>query len=71
MQVYHATRESFTYLKEFYCGEICVDDRPRVPAGDEPPSPEFLQQLREHTTFRMPLPSQVVSDDAVRVFKSF
>jgi hypothetical protein len=54
MQMYHASRESFVYLKEFYMGELDPADRGQLPAGTEPPSADFLAQLREYTTFRMP-----------------
>ncbi|KAK9814395.1 hypothetical protein WJX72_005174 [[Myrmecia] bisecta] len=62
-EVYHASRESFLYLKEFYIGELRPEDRPLVPCA--PPSQDFLQQLRQYTTFRMPV------DGHVRAFKSF
>ncbi|GFH14087.1 cytochrome b5, partial [Haematococcus lacustris] len=30
-EIYHATRESFLYLREFYRGEIHQDDIPCIP----------------------------------------
>lgn len=29
-EIYHASRQSFLYLKEFYIGELAVEDRPLV-----------------------------------------
>ena len=48
-ELYHASRESFTYLREFYVGELHPADRELVPAasGDEVPSQDFRDQLRE------------------------
>ena len=62
MQVFHASRESFLYLKEFYIGELEPSDRALVPC-EVPPSEDFLQQLHEYTSFRMPI--------SQKVFKSF
>ena len=53
-ELYHASRESFLYLREFYAGELLAADRVRVPAPGEPPSADFLEQLREYTAWRMP-----------------
>jgi len=63
-EMYHASRESFLYLSSFYLGELHPEDRPRVPPGGgkgaEPPSPDFLQQLREYTDpFRLKLGGEV------------
>ena len=53
-ELYHASRESFTYLREFYIGELLPEERELVPSGDEAPSAEFMQQLREFSmAFRM------------------
>ena len=64
-EMYHASRESFLYLRDFYIGEVHPDDRARVPQGGadisrgkaaEPPGADFLQQLREFTdAFRLKL----------------
>lgn len=40
-------------LQEFYIGELAPEDRLEVPCV-ETPSPEFLHQLRDFTTWRMP-----------------
>lgn len=54
-EIYHASRESFLYMKEFYIGELNPRDRPFVEtAGREPCSQEFLQLLRQYTAWRMP-----------------
>ena len=63
--MYHASRESFLYLRDFYIGEIHPDDLSQVPHGGEdqgsgraaePPGTDFLQQLREFTdAFRLKL----------------
>ena len=63
-ELYHASRESFTYLREFYVGEVCADDRGLVPHGDEKASDDFMQQLREFSApFRF--------DEGSVVHKSF
>ena len=63
--MYHASRESFLYLRDFYVGEVHPDDRTKVPQGGadkstgraaEPPGADFMQQLREFTdAFRLKL----------------
>ena len=52
-ELYHASRESFLYLKHFYAGELAAHDRAALPPLDPPPSPEFLAQLRDFTPFRL------------------
>ena len=32
-EIYHASRQSFLYLKEFYIGEVLVDDLSRLEKG--------------------------------------
>lgn len=59
-EMYHASRESFLYLKEFYLGELDPRERPFVDAGKEPASPDFLTLLRQYTPWRMQL-----SEDAM------
>lgn len=61
-EVYHVSRESFLYLKEFYIGELAPEDAELVPC-EEKPSSDFIQQLREYTPFRMHVEQ--------KVFKSF
>ena len=46
-ELYHASRESFTYLREFYIGEIHAEERELVPGEEEAPSDDFMAQLRE------------------------
>jgi len=70
-ELYHASRESFMYLREFYCGELVAADRGRVPPprhgeglSEVPqPSEHFLSQLRAFTPWRLGTPA--------RAFKSF
>ena len=62
-ELYHASRESFLYLKEFYIGEVGRADREQVPCPDVP-SADFLSQLRSFTPWR-------ISDADERAFKSF
>jgi hypothetical protein len=38
-EVYHSSRESFLYLKEFYLGEIVAQDLPLVPPAGAHPKP--------------------------------
>ena len=53
-ELYHSSRKSFQYLKEFYIGELHPSDLPNVPrASKGDPSDGFLQQLREFTTWRV------------------
>ena len=46
-ELYHASRESFFYLREFYIGELWPEERGLVPLEAESASPDFLQQLRD------------------------
>ena len=63
-ELYHASRESFTYLREFYIGELHAEERDLVPHGDEKASDDFYTQLREFSApFRY--------DPATDVHKSF
>lgn len=49
-ELYHASRESFTYLREFYIGELAPGDLALVPHGNERASEHFMAQLREFAT---------------------
>ena len=61
-ELYHASRESFTYLREFYIGEIYADEREKVPLEAEKASDDFLAQLREFAqVFRISENAQVVT----------
>ena len=51
-EVYHASRESFLYLKEFYIGEVSALDVGDVPVPERP-SPDFVSQLRGFTSWRI------------------
>eukprot|EP00798_Chlamydomonas_sp_ICE-L_P025927 gene25927-11606_t len=61
-ELYHASRESFLYLKDFYIGELHPDEKGAVPTGTEMPSVEFLDQLRDFTSFRLPCGQSVVKN---------
>jgi cytochrome b involved in lipid metabolism len=52
-EIYHASRQSFRYLKQFYIGEILLEDRPLIPKSIETPSAGFLEELRQYTTWRL------------------
>jgi len=57
-EIYHASKQSFLYLKEFYIGELAEEDRPLValPLGHEltQPSAAFVEELRRVTPWRLP-----------------
>ena len=58
-ELYHSSRKSFQYLKEFYIGELHPSDLHRVPpASKGAPSDGFLQQLREFTTWRVSISNE-------------
>lgn len=73
LQMYHASKESFLYIEEFYIGELLPSDRPSVPlGGHQPPSQDFLQQLREFTTWRQAMQKQALArSQQASMFKSF
>ena len=52
-ELYHASRQSFRYLREFYIGEIGAAERHIVPSPPESPSDAFVEQLRQWTTWRV------------------
>ena len=59
-ELYHVSRQSFLYLREFYVGELHPDDLADVPlpnklppGGDGGASPAFLAELRRHTRWRL------------------
>lgn len=55
-EIYHASRQSFLYLKEFYIGELAEEDiaplPDKCPAGTTA-SDAFLEQLRRLTPWRL------------------
>ena len=55
-ELYHVSRQSFVFLREFYEGELDARDHHLVPppGGGQVPSPGFLDQLRAHTSWRVP-----------------
>lgn len=56
-EIYHASKQSFLYLKEFYIGELAEEDRPLVafPSGQEraQPSHAFMEELKRVTPWRL------------------
>ena len=62
-ELYHASRESFLYLKEFYIGEMSANELDLVPVPEQP-SADFLSQLRSFTAWR-------ISNQDERTYKSF
>ncbi len=44
-ELYHASRESFGYLRSFYIGEVLPEDRRLIPNDDEVASADFMAQL--------------------------
>lgn len=46
-EIYHSSRQSFRYLKQFYIGELAEHDRGIVPNSDEAPSSAFVQELQQ------------------------
>lgn len=67
-ELYHASRESFIYLREFYRGEVLPGDCVAVPRPPVEPSDDFMRQLREWTAdFRL----EEGGEGGDRAFKSF
>ena len=69
-ELYHASRQSFLYLKEFYIGELSEQDREKLDSlslSDKRPSQPFLEQLGRVTTWRL------TKDDLItcQAYKSF
>ncbi|CEG42481.1 cytochrome b5 [Plasmopara halstedii] len=52
-EIYHASRQSFRYLKQFYIGELSEFDIGTIPATKEQPSEAFIQELQHYTTWRI------------------
>ncbi|KAF1793228.1 Cytochrome b5-like heme/steroid binding domain [Phytophthora cactorum] len=49
-EIYHASRQSFRYLKQFYIGELSEFDISAMPKPKEQPSEAFIQELQQYTT---------------------
>ena len=69
-ELYHASRQSFLYLKEFYIGELSEQDREKLESlslSDKRPSQPFLEQLGRVTPWRL------TKDDLItcQAYKSF
>ncbi|ETI38619.1 hypothetical protein F443_15696 [Phytophthora nicotianae P1569] len=52
-EIYHASRQSFRYLKQFYIGELAEFDISAMPKSKEQPSEAFIQELQQYTTWRI------------------
>ncbi len=53
-ELFHSSRASFVYLKQFYIGDLVPDDRCKVPpASKGNPSDAFKDVLREYCTWRV------------------
>lgn len=52
-EIYHASRQSFRYLKQFYIGELSSYDLAAMPKAAEKPSEAFIQELEQYTTWRI------------------
>ncbi|KAF1320362.1 Cytochrome b5 type b, partial [Globisporangium splendens] len=46
-EIYHSSRQSFRYLKQFYIGEIDEVDLALIPSSAEKPSAAFIEELRQ------------------------
>lgn len=46
-EIYHSSRQSFRYLKQFYIGEIESADLALVPSSAEKPSDAFIEELKQ------------------------
>ncbi|GLE10905.1 hypothetical protein PINS_up023177 [Pythium insidiosum] len=62
-EIYHSSRQSFRYLKQFYIGEIYDADLAQIPKSHATPSAAFVEELKEYTTWRV--------TPVVPTFKSF
>lgn len=54
-EIYHVSRQSFLYLKEFYIGELRDSDLAIVPKSRGESSAGFLAVLKAHTPWRLDL----------------
>ncbi|CAI5746388.1 unnamed protein product [Peronospora destructor] len=52
-EIYHASRQSFRYLKQFYIGELSEFDLAIMPRSTGQPSETFLEELQQYTTWRI------------------
>lgn len=50
-EIYHSSRQSFRYLKQFYIGEIESADLALVPSSSEKPSDAFIEELKQVTSY--------------------
>ncbi|KAJ1429424.1 hypothetical protein B484DRAFT_430916 [Ochromonadaceae sp. CCMP2298] len=69
-EIYHASRQSFLYLKEFYIGELALEDRLLVPLPRQEQtqaSEAFLANLKRVTPWRLDITAMA----AFETHKSF
>ncbi|CAI5742271.1 unnamed protein product [Hyaloperonospora brassicae] len=52
-EIYHASRQSFRYLQQFYIGELSEFDIATMPRPREQPSEAFLHELQQYTAWRV------------------
>ena len=53
-ELFHSSRQSFIYLKQFYIGDLVLEDRAKVPpASKGNPNKVFKEVLREYCTWRV------------------
>ncbi|CAH0490545.1 unnamed protein product [Peronospora farinosa] len=52
-EIYHASRQSFRYLKQFYIGELSEFDLVTMPKPTGQSSETFLEELQQYTTWRI------------------
>jgi cytochrome b involved in lipid metabolism len=52
-EIYHASRQSFRYLKQFYIGELSEFDLAVMPKSAQQPSEAFIHELQQYTTWRI------------------
>ncbi|KAK1944628.1 Cytochrome b5 type B [Phytophthora citrophthora] len=52
-EIYHASRQSFRYLKQFYIGELSEFDLAAMPKPKVQPSEAFIHELQQYTTWRI------------------
>lgn len=69
-EIYHASRQAFLYLKEFYIGELAEEDLSKVPLpkGNALPSAAFMEQLKRVTPWRL---NREELEESVVMYKSF
>uniref|UniRef100_M4C2G7 Cytochrome b5 heme-binding domain-containing protein n=1 Tax=Hyaloperonospora arabidopsidis (strain Emoy2) TaxID=559515 RepID=M4C2G7_HYAAE len=52
-EIYHASRQSFRYLQQFYIGELSEFDVAAISMSRDKPSEAFLHELQQYTVWRI------------------